>query len=106
VGAYTVFTLAAMAAAVLADLFVLRSRLVRRCTFWVSLTIMLFFQVFVDGWLTRARDTIVFYDRDHFSGVRVFFHTPIEDFGFAFAMILLTLSVWTRLAGRDAGAAS
>ena len=58
---------------------------------------MALFQVFVDGWLTRATDTIVIYRREDFSGVRVFFNSPIEDFGFGFALILLTLSVWTRL---------
>ena len=45
----------------------------------------------------RASDTIVIYNEADFSGVRVFFNSPIKDFGFGFALILLTLSVWTRL---------
>ncbi|MCC6437445.1 MAG: lycopene cyclase domain-containing protein [Acidimicrobiales bacterium] len=89
-----------MVLTVIVDLFVLRTRLVRTRAFWISLAIMCFFQIFVDGWLTRARDTIVFYNPDDFSGIRVFFHTPIEDFGFGFALILATLSVWEALSHR------
>lgn len=99
---YSVITVAAMLGAIAVDLTVLRTGVVRRATFWVSLAIMFFFQIFVDGWLTRASDTIVHYDPDGFSGVRVFFNTPLEDFGFGFAVILLTLSLWDRL-GRASG---
>lgn len=99
--AYTAITLIGMVLTVLLDDVVLRTRLVRTATFWISLGIMFFFQIFVDGWLTRARDTIVFYNPDDFSGIRVFFHTPIEDFGFGFALILATLSVWQALRRRE-----
>lgn len=101
---YTTLTLLAMVAATVIDLWLLRTCLVRQRGFWVSLAIMTFFQVFVDGWLTRAKGTIVNYRPDGFSGVRVFFHTPIEDFGFGFALILLTLSVWHALGGRSSRA--
>ena len=92
--AYTAITVVAMALAVVIDLAVLRSRLVRTSSFWISLAIMFFFQIFVDGWLTRARDTIVFYAPEHFSGVRVFFPTPIEDFGFGFALVTAPIIAW------------
>lgn len=98
--AYSAITVVAMAAVIALDLWALRTRLLRRATFWLSLGIMYLFQIFVDGWLTRARETIVIYQPERFSGVRVFFHTPLEDFGFGFALILLTLSVWHRLGAR------
>ncbi len=99
--AYTVLTIVAVILAVLFDLFVTRSRVVTTGRFWASLAIMFFFQVFVDGWLTRSEGTIVIYDQSETSGIRVFFNTPIEDFGFGFALILLTLSTWDWL-GRGA----
>ena len=96
--AYSALTAVVIGVSVIVDIVVLRTNLLGRVTFWLSLAIMLFFQVFVDGWLTRKRATIVIYNPHHFSGVRLFFNTPIEDFGFGFALILSTLSVWTRLA--------
>ena len=94
---YTFVAVVAMSIAVVTDMLVLRTGLLAQRAYWISLAIMVFFQVFIDGWLTRARSTIVVYDRHGMSGVRVFFNTPVEDFGFGFALILLTLSIWTRL---------
>lgn len=93
---YTFLAVAAMSIAVVTDMFVLRTALLTRRAYWISLAIMAFFQVFIDGWLTRARSTIVVYDAQGMSGVRVFFNTPIEDFGFGFGLILLTLTLWCR----------
>ncbi|MEZ5406535.1 MAG: lycopene cyclase domain-containing protein [Acidimicrobiales bacterium] len=97
VPAYTALALALTVVAVIVDVYVLRTRVLGRGSVWVSLAIMGFFQIFVDGWLTRARDTIVNYEPAHTSGVRVFFNTPVEDFGFGFGLIVLTLSVWAWL---------
>jgi lycopene cyclase domain-containing protein len=103
VPAYTALALALTAGAVVVDRSVLRTRVLARRDVWLSLAIMGFFQIFVDGWLTRARDTIVNYNPVHTSGVRVFFNTPIEDFGFGFGLIVLTLSVWQRLGPATGG---
>jgi lycopene cyclase domain-containing protein len=97
---YTVLTAVAVVVVLALDLWLLRTRLVRTGTFWISLAIMWSFQVFVDGWLTKLSSPIVRYDPDHASGVRVFFDSPIEDFGFGFALILLTLAVWDALGRR------
>ena len=97
---YTVLTVLGMAAAAAVDLRVLRTRLLGTSTFWMSLGIMWFFQIFVDGWLTKLSSPIVRYDPDQFSGIRLFFDSPVEDFGFGFAMILLTLSTWQWLGAR------
>ena len=52
----------------------------------------LFFQVLVDGWLTKLSAPIVLYAPEHFLGVRIPFDIPIEDFAFGFAMVTLTLA--------------
>jgi lycopene cyclase domain-containing protein len=96
-GEYTLITIAAVAAAVVFDVSIVRTRMIMRPTVWMSLAIMWTFQVLVDGWLTKLSSPIVLYNEDEFSGVRIFFDSPIEDFAYAFAMILLTLSVWERL---------
>ncbi len=101
--AYTVLAVAITVVAVLVDRYVLRTRVLGRRDVWLSLAIVGFFQIFVDGWLTRARDTIVSYDEAHTSGVRVFFNTPVEDFGFGFGLVVLTLSVWERLGPATGG---
>lgn len=99
---YTVLTVLGVVAVLAVDVVVLRTRLVATKAFWVSLAIMWFFQIFVDGWLTKLSAPIVLYAPEHFSGIRVFFDSPIEDFGFGFALILSTLSVWEAL-GRRGG---
>lgn len=101
--AYTVLALALVVGAVVVDRFVLRTRVLARRDVWVSLAIVGFFQIFVDGWLTRSRDTIVSYDPARTSGVRVFFNTPVEDFGFGFGLVVLTLSVWQWLGPATGG---
>ena len=77
--------------------FLLRTGLFKRPAYWVSMLIVLGFQVPVDGWLTKLSAPIVIYDEQHTSGVRVFFDTPVEDFLFGFAMITAVLLLWERL---------
>lgn len=106
-GEYTLLTLVAIVIVIGLDLVVLRTRLLRTVGFWISLAIMWSFQIAVDGWLTRLDAPIVLYADEQFSGVRVFLDSPIEDFGFGFAMILATLMAWTVLGQRrwaDGGA--
>ena len=74
----------------------LRTGLFRRPAYWLSMLIVLGFQIPVDGWLTKLSAPIVLYDEQHTSGVRVFFDTPIEDFLFGFAMITAVLLLWER----------
>ena len=92
--------LAFVIAAIAFDLFVVRTRVMLTAAFWVSLCIMWAFQVLIDGWLTKQSSPIVIYNENEFSGRRIFFDSPIEDFGFALAMIVLTLSIWERLGQR------
>ena len=78
------------------DLFVLRTGLLRSAGFWLSYAVMLFFQLLVNGALTGL--SIVRYNPHTILGPRIAF-APVEDLGFGFALILLTLSVWIRLRG-------
>lgn len=99
---YTVLASLAVLLAVVLDLAVLRTRLLRSSGFWLAYGIMLFFQLLVNGTLTGL--SIVRYDPAAILGVRVAF-APVEDLAFGFALILLTLTVWVRLtaAGGRAG---
>jgi lycopene cyclase domain-containing protein len=91
---YTAMVLIAIPAAVLLDLFGLRTRLVRRRAFWTAYAILFGFQLLVNGVLTGLR--VVRYDPGTVSGLRLAY-APIEDLGFGFALILLTLSCWVYL---------
>ena len=97
---YTELVLLAVAGSVTLDLFVLRTRLIRRRAFWVAYAILCAFQLLVNGTLTGLR--VVRYDPATITGVRLAY-APIEDLGFGFALILLTLACWVR-AGRRAPA--
>ena len=103
-GEYTALTLLAIVVVVVLDLFIVRTRLLTTLGFWLTLAIMWGFQIPVDGWLTRLDAAIVRYDETQFSGIRVFWDSPIEDFGFGFAMVVATLMVWTVLTRRARGA--
>jgi lycopene cyclase domain-containing protein len=57
--------------------------------------------VLVDGWLTKLSAPIVSYHPEQFSGIRFPWDIPIEDFGFGFSMVTLTLLLWVRLTRRS-----
>jgi len=94
---YTGLVLLAMPGAVVFDLFVLRTNLLRRKAFWVAYAIIVSFQLIINGILTGF--DIVRYDPSVIVGARVAY-APVEDLGFGFALVLLTLSCWVA-AGRD-----
>jgi lycopene cyclase domain-containing protein len=99
-GAYTLLTLLAMVLVVLYELVIARTGIFRTGSYWIAMAIVGFFQVLVDGWLTKASSPIVNYNSEVFSGIRVFFHSPLEDFGFGFALVTLTMVVWDQLGRR------
>lgn len=94
---YTVEALLAIGVAVVVDLFVLRTRLVAGRVFWLTYLIVVAAQLITNGVLTGAR--IVIYAPATILGPRVVF-APIEDLGFGFALVLVTLSVWVWLGRR------
>lgn len=102
---YTQLALLAVPLAVLVDLYVLRTKLVKRTVFWASYSIIIFFQLLANGVLTGAG--IVEYSgakiigsdtpmngRPPFLGDGRIAYAPVEDLLFGFAMILLTLALW------------
>lgn len=82
------------------ELTVLRTGLFRRPAYWLSMLIVLGFQIPVDGWLTKLSSPIVIYDDKQVSGVRFPFDIPIEDFLFGFALVTAVLLLWERQRAR------
>ena len=87
------------------DLFVFRTRLLRRRVFWVSYSIVVFFQLVTNGILTGFG--IVEYDGaaiigsstpedvpPTFIGDGRLIFAPIEDLLFGFSLVVLTLIIW------------
>lgn len=95
---YTAAALLGVAGAVIVDLFVLRTRLLWGRVFWATYPIIVFFQLISNGILTGRG--VVRYDPDAIVGLRLVY-APIEDLVFGFALVLLTLSVWTWWGRRD-----
>lgn len=101
-GIYTVGAIVAVVFGVLVDLVVLRTRLLTRRTFWIAYVIILAFQFLINGLLTGL--PVVLYSPDVILGTR-WFYAPVEDIGFGFGLVLVTLSAWDWL-GRDRASAS
>jgi hypothetical protein len=108
---YTQLALLGVVVAVVLDLAVFRTRLLRRRVFWTSYAIVVFFQLMTNGVLTGLR--IVRYDGDAIVGSstpadaappflgdgRIAF-APFEDLLFGFALVLLTQVLWVWLGRR------
>jgi len=90
------------------DLFLFRTKILKRRVFWVSYAIVIFFQLVTNGILTGFG--IVEYDGDAIIGSgtsqsspptfigdgRLAF-APIEDLLFGFCLVVLTLIIWVWL---------
>lgn len=97
---YTVPAALAVVAVCATELVVLRTGLFRRPAYWLSMLIVLGFQIPVDGWLTKLSSPIVVYDEHHITGVRFPFDIPVEDFLFGFALVTAVLLLWERQRAR------
>ncbi len=93
---YTVPAVVAALAVCALELTVLRTGLFRRPAYWLSLLIVIGFQIVTDGWLTKLSAPIVIYDNRQTSGIRFPFDIPIEDFLFGFALVTAVLLLWER----------
>jgi lycopene cyclase domain-containing protein len=98
---YTVPAVLAVVVVCVLEFAVLRTGLFRRAAYWISMVIVLGFQILVDGWLTKLSAPIVIYNEDHTAGVRFPFDIPVEDFLFGWAMVTAVLLLWERLRERD-----
>ena len=103
---YTAAAALAVLAAILADLFILRTALVRSGVWWTAYVIIVVFQLVTNGWLTGRG--IVLYSGDAILGSgRIVFvgdgrlaYAPVEDLAFGFALVLLSCALWVRAGER------
>ncbi len=100
---YTWASIVAVLAVVGIEVLWLRTGIFHRVTFWVAYAVILFFQVLVDGWLTKLSAPIVQYNGDKNSGFRFPWDIPVEDYLFGFALIVLTIILWEWAGRRSPG---
>lgn len=93
---YTVPAVASVGAVLALELMALRTGIFRRPAYWLSMAIVIGFQILTDGWLTKLSAPIVIYDDRQTSGIRFPFDIPIEDFLFGFALVTAVLLLWER----------
>jgi lycopene cyclase domain-containing protein len=93
---YTVPAIVATLAVGVLEFTVLRTGLFRRPAYWLSMLIVIGFQILVDGWLTKLSAPVVVYDNRQTSGIRFPLDIPIEDFFFGFALVTAVLLLWER----------
>lgn len=102
---YTQLGVLAVVLACVADLFLWRTKMLRRKAFWASYAIIVFFQLITNGMFTGGG--IVLYDGEAIIGStspqtgsppfigdgRLAF-APVEDLMFGFALVLLAIDMW------------
>ena len=93
---YTVPAVVSALAVLAAELTLLRTGLFRRPAYWLSMVIVIGFQILTDGWLTKLSAPIVIYNDRQTSGIRFPFDIPVEDFLFGFALVTAVLLLWER----------
>jgi lycopene cyclase domain-containing protein len=93
---YTVLTVLSVVTVVALELLWLRTGIFATLQYWLSMAIVFGFQILVDGWLTKLSDPIVIYGEDEMLGLRAPWDIPVEDFGFGFTMVTLTILLWRR----------
>lgn len=95
---YTWAALASVVVVVALEIGWLKTGIFTTASYWISYGIIVFFQILVDGWLTKLSAPIVEYSPAHFTGWRVPFDIPVEDYLFGFSLVTLTIMLWVRAA--------
>ena len=97
---YTWAALLGVAFAIVLDLAVLRTKLLRRKAFWASYAIIIGFQLLVNGVLT-GRQLVVYSpsavlggSTPHLLGDWRIADAPVEDLLFGFSLVVQSLSWW------------
>jgi lycopene cyclase domain-containing protein len=93
---YTLPAVVAVVVVVVLELAVLRTGLFRKVEYWISIGIVVAFQVIVDGWLTKLSAPIVIYNEQHSVGLRFPWDIPVEDFLFGWVMVTAVLLLWEK----------
>ena len=88
---YTTLAITGVLLAVVADLFIARTRLLVTRRYWTSYAIIVFFQLITNWWLTSRN--IVMYSPDAILGARIA-SAPLEDLLFGFTLVTLVLILW------------
>jgi len=88
---YTQIAIISVIAAIVLDLLIIKSKLIRKPVFWTSYAIILPFQLITNWWLTSRE--IVSYNPDAILGLRLA-SAPVEDLLFGFSLVLSVLSLW------------
>ena len=88
---YSAIAITAVIAAVILDLGIYRTGLLKRRALWTSYAIILPFQLLTNWWLTSRN--IVMYNPDAIIGLRIC-AAPIEDLLFGFALVLTVMGMW------------
>ncbi|KWX21554.1 lycopene cyclase [Mycolicibacterium wolinskyi] len=91
---YTLPAVIAVGVVIALELKVFRTGIFGTATYWISMAIVLGFQIPVDGWLTKLSAPIVLYDDRHTTGIRFPWDIPVEDFLFGWAMVTAVLILW------------
>lgn len=97
---YTQLALIGVALTVILDFMILRTRVLRLRTFWVTYAIIVSFQLLTNGVLTGfeivryAADQILGSSEPQFIGFGRIAYAPVEDLLFGFALVVQTLSWW------------
>lgn len=94
---YTVAVLALCVLAVVVELIWVRAGIFGEPAYWLTLLIVLAFQVPVDGWLTKTSAPVFGYRESAILGIRWPWDIPVEDFLLSFALVTLVLALWDRL---------
>jgi len=95
------YTMLAFAGVVIAIIIekAIGANLFRSPNFYLAYFIVMFFQLVTNGYLTGLE--IVTYNEDMIMGARVA-NAPIEDLLFGFALVVLSMSVWSKLGQLEA----
>ncbi|MFM8328679.1 MAG: lycopene cyclase domain-containing protein [Actinomycetales bacterium] len=88
---YTELAVISVFLVIFLDLFVFKSKLVMRKSYWTAYSIILFFQLITNWWLTSRG--ILTYSKEFILGYRVA-SAPVEDLLFGYSMVTLTLILW------------
>ncbi len=91
---YTVLALIAVAVTIFLESNVLKTGLFQRTSFYIAYSIVIFFQLVTNGYLTGTE--IVTYGENAIMGIRIV-NAPLEDLLFGFSLVVLTMSIWLKL---------
>ena len=106
---YTAIALLCVPLAVELDRRVVRTRLTSTRDWWAAYSIIVFFQLLTNGWLTGrgivrySGDAIIGSGRITFLGDGRLFYAPVEDLMFGFGLVLGSCIAWTWLGRRHDG---